>query len=86
MDKKFMDATAEEIDAALVRSAAAFNQYKNLDLKSRARFLSDVAEELELRSDQLIETAGKETHLDTPRLQVELKRTIFQLTSYAEAC
>ncbi|MGV3658092.1 MAG: aldehyde dehydrogenase (NADP(+)), partial [Chitinophagaceae bacterium] len=45
-----------------------------------------IAAGLKENSDALIQTAAAETALDAPRLQTELDRTIFQLTSYADAC
>lgn len=82
----FTDATIEEVDTALEQANKAFAVYKKKDLKSRAAFLYSVAAELEKLSSELIAVANKETNLSEERLKVELKRTIFQLTSYADAC
>ena len=54
--------------------------------KSRAAFLYTIADELAEREEDLISVTQKETNLAAQRLRVELKRTIFQLTSYANAC
>lgn len=86
MEQRHKDATLQEVDAALQDSWKAFEVYRHKNLQERANFLRTIARLLELRSAQLLQTAHKETHLDEPRLKVELKRTIFQLTSYAEAC
>jgi len=82
----FKDATIEEVNLALERANEAFLQYKKLDLKSRAAFLYTIAEELRQIENLLIDTAQRETNLDKARLKIELTRTIFQLTSYADAC
>jgi 2,5-dioxopentanoate dehydrogenase len=82
----FKDATLPEIDVALQQSWQAFRVYRQKDLKQRAAFLRTIAGELEHIADELVTIAGRETHLEEARLKGELKRTIFQLTSYADAC
>lgn len=81
----FPDATIQEIDNALMDAYNAFDQYRKLNLKQRADFLQAIADELREVTPQLIDTASRETHLEKPRLESELKRTIFQLTSYGQA-
>ncbi|MFL5811128.1 MAG: aldehyde dehydrogenase (NADP(+)) [Flavisolibacter sp.] len=83
---KYKDATVAEINEAMERSWQAFRTYRKLTLKQRADFLRQIAVELESVSSELIDTAGRETNLEEARLKVEFKRTLFQLTSYAEAC
>lgn len=82
----YNDVTVEEVNEALHRSWNAFKQYRKKDLKERAAFLKAIAKQLEQLKDQLIDVADKETNLGHARLSVELKRTIFQLNSYADAC
>ncbi len=82
----YKDATIADVDEAMLKSAEAFSIYKGLDLKSRATFMYAIAEEIMAIEMDLISTAHKETHLDEARLKVELTRTLFQLTSYADAC
>ena len=82
----FKDATIEEVDEALQSAQKAFEVYRHKNLKERAQFLRSIAKELEAISSDLLATANRETHLDEARLKVELKRTLFQLTSYAQAC
>src|SRR5689334_6488255 len=86
MANTYKDATVEEIDKAMQGSWNAFTVYRKKNLKKRALFLHTIAGEMRKASTPLIELAHSETHLDKPRLEVELKRTIFQLTSYADAC
>ena len=45
-----------------------------------------IGKELEALGDELLKVAGEETHLPEARLRNERTRTIFQLTSYADAC
>lgn len=80
------DASINEIDNAVPLSWKAFSVYKKKPLKERAHFLRQIAKSLEQRSSELIAIAHKETHLEEGRLKMELKRTIFQMASYADAC
>jgi NADP-dependent aldehyde dehydrogenase len=86
MDSKYKDATLGEVDAAVQDSWRAFEVYRRKTLAERAGFLRTIAGHLEKESEALLQAAHRETHLDIPRLKVELKRTLFQLTSYADAC
>lgn len=82
----YKDATVEEVNEALQRSWNAFREFRKKDLKERAAFLKAIAKELEAMSDELVSTANNETNLGEARLAGELRRTIFQLNSYADAC
>ena len=82
----FEDATKGEIDQALKLSWQAFQVYKEYPLTKRAELMATIAQELNEGAANLIPVAAKETNLDAARLQSELKRTIFQLKSYAQAC
>jgi len=84
--KTFNDATLGQVNEAMKNSWTAFKDYRKKDLKQRARFLRTIAKEIEAVSSQLIVTASRETNLGEARLRTEVKRTIFQLTSYADAC
>lgn len=82
----YKDATVQEVDNALQVSWNAFKEYRRKDLKERAQFLKTVASEMKAVSTELISTASRETNLEEARLTVEFNRTVFQLTSYADAC
>lgn len=82
----YRDAAPNEIEAAVQSSWEAFKNYRLLNLKHRADFLRTIAKKLEEKSEEIIKIAMKETNLEGPRLKVEFDRTIFQLTSYAQAC
>ena len=64
----------------------AFPIYRKLSLVQRADFMRMIALEIEALGDDLIKTAAEETHLGEARLRSERARTLYQLTSYAEAC
>ena len=81
----YSDHTIQEIDQILAKSKAAFYQYKNSSLKERANFMRTIALEIEALGEELIKTAAVETNLSETRLHAERKRTVFQLTSYAQA-
>jgi 2,5-dioxopentanoate dehydrogenase len=86
MATMYKDATVQEVNEALQRSWNAFREFRKKDLKERAAFLKAIAKELEALSGELVSTANNETNLGEARLAGELKRTIFQLNSYADAC
>lgn len=82
----FNDATPEEIDSTLQQAWKAFHVYRKCSLKQRADFMRAIAKEIEVIGDELLKVAGEETHLPEARLRNERTRTIYQLTSYADAC
>jgi NADP-dependent aldehyde dehydrogenase len=82
----FTDATIVEIEAVMQDARKAFFIYGNSTLKQRADFMRAIAFEIEQLGDELLKIAAEETHLPEARLRTERARTIFQLTSYAEAC
>ena len=82
----FNDATIEEIDIVLKESWKAFHDYRKLSLKQRAAFMKAIAAEIENLGDELLKVTGEETNLPEARLRNERARTMFQLTSYADAC
>lgn len=82
----FKDATPPEIDSALQSSWSAFHTFRKCSLKERAHFMRTIAKEIETLGDELLIVAGKETNLPEARLRNERARTMFQLTSYADAC
>lgn len=81
----YKDATVEEINTVMENSWLAFEACKKFSLKQRAGFMHAIADALDTRSETLVATAMKETHLPKDRLEGELTRTLFQLNSYANA-
>jgi len=84
--ESFKDATPLEVNEALERSWQAFLVYRKKTGKERSFFMRAIASGLQQHAKALIALAASETHLDEPRLKLELKRTIFQMESYAAAC
>lgn len=82
----FKDATTEQINEAMQQAWKAFHVYRKCSLKQRAAFLRAIAKEIENLGDELLKIAGEETNLPEARLRGERARTLFQLTSYADAC
>jgi alpha-ketoglutaric semialdehyde dehydrogenase len=82
----YTDATIEEIDTVMQEAWTAFHIYRKLSLKQRAGFMRAIAKEIENIGDELLMVAGAETNLPEARLRNERTRTMFQLTSYADAC
>ena len=82
----FQDATIQEVDAIMQEAWKAFLVYRQTLPKQRADLMRAIARELEAAGDRLIQTAMRETNLPETRLRNERARTMFQLTSYAEAC
>src|ERR1700743_924264 len=83
---KFQDATVQEIDQLMNEAWKAFQVYRLTTLKQRADLMRAIAAGLEAAGDPLIQTAMRETNLPEARLKNERARTMFQLTSYADAC
>src|SRR5690349_1015659 len=82
----FTDATNDEIGAIMQHAWEAFHQYRQYPLKTRADFMREIVVEIEVLGDELLKIAHEETHLPEARLRNERARTLFQLTSYAQAC
>ncbi len=82
----FKDATVAEINIVMEKAWKAFHVYRKLSLKQRAGFMRAIAAGLDNAPDDLIPTAMQETNLPEARLRNEKTRTVFQLTSYADAC
>lgn len=82
----FKDATVNEIEQVMQQAWKAFHAYRKCSLKQRADFMRAIAKELENLGDELIKVTGEETHLPEARLRGERARTMYQLTSYADAC
>jgi alpha-ketoglutaric semialdehyde dehydrogenase len=83
---KFKDVTLAEIDGVMNAAWQAFLVYRQTTLRQRADLMRRIAGEMEAAGDELIQTAMRETNLPEARLRNERARTMFQLTSYADAC
>ena len=77
-------ASAAEVDLAAQLAHSAFALYSRTTGAERARFLRQIAENVEALGDQLIVRANAETGLPEPRLRTETARTCNQLRLFAE--
>lgn len=82
----YKDHSLEEINNAMEAAWKAFHVFRKCSLKQRAGFMRAIAKEIEALGDELIKVAGEETNLPEARLRNERSRTMYQLTSYADAC
>lgn len=74
---------AAEVDAAAAAAVAAFDVYRATAPSARAVFLRRIADELDVRRDELVARAGLETGLPPARLVGEQSRTANQLRAFA---
>jgi NADP-dependent aldehyde dehydrogenase len=81
---RFMQATAEEVDAAAQAAAAAYPAFRNLPASRRAAFLEAIATQLDALDDTFVATVTRETALPTGRIQGERGRTSGQLRLFAQ--
>ncbi|MGL5912395.1 MAG: aldehyde dehydrogenase family protein, partial [Phycicoccus sp.] len=71
------------LDAVLDRSAVAGRALASASRTTRANLLDDIAAGLEEAGATLVPLAAEETRLATARLQVELRRTVYQVGVFA---
>jgi len=84
-ETEFAEAIVEEIEVATKAAADAVNDPRFQDIQIRSDFLEEMAHQIELLGEELIEAACFETGLPRPRIQGEKARTIFQIRSFAES-
>lgn len=78
-----IEATLDEVDAAMQLAQKAFASYAQTSGKARAQFLKRIATLLDQQRDFLIEKYTLESGLPADRGVTELNRTIFQLETFA---
>ena len=83
-DISFFEASDLEIQKATILASNAFLTYKSVSLTDRSNFLTQIAEELKLISDDIVKIYCSETGLSEGRCLGELTRTINQLQSFAK--
>ena len=83
LPQRFVQATAEEVDAAANAAAAAFPAYRSLPAERRAQFLDAIADELDALDDTFVATVCRETALPAARIQGERGRTSGQMRLFA---
>jgi len=80
----FAEATQEEVAAAALAAATAYQPYRTLPASRRAAFLNAIADELDALDDEFIATVCRETALPTARIQGERARTSGQMRLFAK--
>lgn len=81
----FYQATQEETEKAVQLADECFEKFNNLLPYQRAEFLVAISEEIELIGEELIELFCFESGLSPERAEIEKRRTLFQLRSFANA-
>ena len=80
----FGSGSTDNVDAACVLAAAAFDPYRSLPLSVRAAFLERIADGITALGDALIQRAHDESGLPKARLEGERGRTTGQLKLFAQ--
>ncbi|MHC6227424.1 aldehyde dehydrogenase (NADP(+)) [Pseudomonas sp. X10] len=79
----FMQATAEQVDAAAEAAAQAYAAYRVLPSSRRADFLEAIADEIDALGDDFVAIVCRETALPAARIQGERGRTSGQMRLFA---
>ncbi|RJO78841.1 aldehyde dehydrogenase (NADP(+)) [Nocardia panacis] len=79
-----IETTPQQVDAIVAAAAAAAGPWAAMELTERAAALIAIADRLDAHTEELIEAAGRETHLPEASLRRELTRTTFQLRLFAQ--
>ena len=80
----FIQATVEEVDAAVMAADQAYPVYRNLPAARRAEFLEAIATELDALGDDFVALVCQETALPAARIQGERARTSGQMRLFAQ--
>jgi alpha-ketoglutaric semialdehyde dehydrogenase len=83
LEGMFVNASAKEIEEAVLNATAAFHIFRKKDNNSIAVFLEQIAKQIELLGDVLLERCHLETGLPIARLVGERGRTMNQLRLFA---
>ncbi len=81
---EFPEATPADISAAAARAAAAFERWRRVPPKERAKALRAAANALADARDEIIATVDLEAALGDARINSELARTIGQLHAFGD--
>jgi alpha-ketoglutaric semialdehyde dehydrogenase len=83
LEPAFVDATTEEIEAAVAAAEAAVEAFQDTPAEQVAKLLQSIAEEILALGDALLERAHQETGLPLARLTGERARTVNQARLFA---
>ncbi len=81
---RFVQATAQEVEAAAEAAAAAYPVFRNLPASRRADFLEAIAAQLDALGDEFIAQVTRETALPNARILSERSRTSSQMRLFAQ--
>ena len=84
LEPLFYEASESEIDRAIALAEQAFQEYRKQPPEKIAGFLEQIAQEIDLLGDELIQRANAETALPEARLTGERLRTVNQLKMFAQ--
>lgn len=79
----FVEAVSQEIEEAVLLASNAFEELKGISHLKRAAFLDRIAHKLAENEEVILQQYILESGLTLDRAKVEMKRTIFQLTSFS---
>ncbi len=80
----FRQASPAEVDSAVQKASAAFQEYRKKSGQEKAAFLEAIADEIVSLGDALIQRCMEETGLPEGRLTGERGRTVNQLKLFAQ--
>ena len=83
-DITFYEASDSEIQKSVELAFQAFKKYKLVSSEDKSKFLNQIADELQLISNDIVNIYCSETGLTEARCLAELTRTINQLRSFSE--
>ncbi|MCB9224121.1 MAG: aldehyde dehydrogenase (NADP(+)) [Crocinitomicaceae bacterium] len=83
-DWVFYEATEDEINEACRLALMSFKEFQNTSDQIRAQFLRDIADNIEVLGETLLEVYQKESGLDLVRARAERARTTYQLRMFAD--
>jgi NADP-dependent aldehyde dehydrogenase len=80
----FTEASDVEIEEAIQLATEAFKVFKTISGAKKSEFLNEIANQITVLGDELIQTYCSESGLTKERAISERERTIFQLQSFAK--
>lgn len=80
----FVEANEQEVNQAVTLAAKAFKSYRNISKDHRALFLKEIANQILILDDQLINMFVSESGLTRERAISERLRTVNQLRDFAD--
>ncbi|HEU5079682.1 MAG TPA: aldehyde dehydrogenase (NADP(+)) [Opitutaceae bacterium] len=83
LEPEFYEASEGDVDRAILSAAENFAELRRTPDETRARFLEEIARQIEQLGDDLLRRINAETALPLARLQSERARTCAQLRLFA---